>query len=190
MSTSMTRPTTLTARLKTRVSKLDRGLYFEDPLSEALVTAGLGDVVGGAEHLDPDGEIDSIDLHIEIFQLCENALQLIVDTLEDCGAPRGSTLLDDHGRLLCSFGQFALLAMPLDGTGLPPKVYAGFDVMAFLDEARAALGAHGAYRGNLRGPRYTTLYFAGPDYTAMALALQPLVSRHPICGNTTLTQVA
>jgi hypothetical protein len=179
----------VTAHLNARLGATDRFTFFEDPLDAALDAAGLGEVTGGGSLIVAE-KVAHVDIDIALEALSDAALDLIVETLERCGAPKGSWLQDGDGARLREFGRSEVLALPLDGVSLPDEVYHGFDLDAFLAEALARLGGTGGYQGQECGPRFTTLFFAGPDYAAMASALQPLVATRPVCANTVLERVA
>ena len=180
---------TVVAHLNTVVGPVERYDLFEEPLDKALAGAEAGDVSGGGSLMADDGAIVHVDVEITLPELTDPVLDLIVDTLNGCGAPRGSWLHDGSAEnRLRDVGLCDLLALPLDGQGLPDAVYEAFDFEDFLKQALTALGDAGQYGGTVEGARYTTLYFAGRAYDLMAERLKPLVDRAPICAGTTLMQ--
>jgi hypothetical protein len=87
----------VTATLNARLRPLDRGELYEDPLDEALRSAGLGEVTGGGTQLAATGEIDSCDLEIELAEISERTLETVRELLERLGAPNGSRLVVGEG---------------------------------------------------------------------------------------------
>lgn len=78
------------------IQPLDRGDKYEDPLAEALTTAGLGDVSGGGSSLSderPDGTrvVESCGIDVDVTDL-DLALELIRERIPALGAPRGTEL--------------------------------------------------------------------------------------------------
>jgi len=115
-------PVTLTARLHEHIEPLDRGERYEDPLDTALRAADLGEVTGGGSQLGALGEIEFADIEIRVLSV-DDALPMIVRSLEDAGAPVGSQIISNAGTVR-EFGQQQSVAVYLDGVSLPDEVYA------------------------------------------------------------------
>ncbi|MEM7165854.1 MAG: hypothetical protein AAF581_10340 [Planctomycetota bacterium] len=79
------------AKIQDTVSPIERGAKYEDPLSDALQRAGLGEVTGGGTMQNKDGSIAWIGVDIEVKDLT-TGIPLVRRKLRELGAPRGSVL--------------------------------------------------------------------------------------------------
>jgi hypothetical protein len=133
-------PHVILARLYEHIEPIDRGDRYEDPLQATLEGATIGRVTGGGSQLNELGGIAYADIEIELANL-DGALGVVVDALENAGAPQGSELIDlSDSRVLRQFGTQQCLAIFLDGTTLPDEVYADLDFEAVVTELGAAAG--------------------------------------------------
>jgi len=76
----------------------------------------------------------------------------------------------------------------LDATGLSAEVYEEYDLWSLEDELEAAVSAAaaGEFDGNECGPDAVRLFLYGPDAEELFLALEPVLSAHPLCQNATV----
>jgi hypothetical protein len=119
-----------------------------------LERTNIGRVTGGGSQLNELGGIEYADVEIELANLDE-AVRVLVEALENAGAPQGSELIDaSDSRVLQQFGRQQCLAIFLDGTTLPEEVYADLDFEAVVTELGAAAG-DGSNRGIWQGPEET-----------------------------------
>jgi hypothetical protein len=170
------------ARIYENIQPIDRGERYEDPLQSALESRGLGQVTGGGSQLNELGVIDYVDIEIELANLDE-ALDVVVEALENAGAPEGSELVQSPGEnVLREFGKQQCLAIYLDGVSLPDEVYEKLDFDAVIAELETAAGA-GSYRNFWQGPEETGLFYFGPDAEAMFTNVEPVLRRLPIGQN-------
>jgi hypothetical protein len=176
----MPESSTVIARLYEHIEPLNRGQRYEDPLDGALRSASLGEVTGGGSQLGHLGEIEFADIEIRVAKLDE-ALPLIIDTLERSGAPIGSELIWPDGETR-QFGAQQSVAVYLDGTSLPDEVYANMDFDDLIDRLSAAAGTD-SYHGYWQGPQETGLFFFGPDAEGIFTRLEPLLRQMPIGQN-------
>lgn len=177
----MPNPHVVTARFYEHIEPIDRGRY-EDPLQAALETANAGAVTGGGSQLNELGGIDYADVEIELANLDES-LQVVCETLEQAGAPKGSELISaDDGRVLRTFGKNEGLAVYLDGVSLPDDVYADLDFDAVVAEIGAAAGPD-SYHGFAQGNEETGLFFFGPSADDMFTRVEPVLRKLPIGQN-------
>ena len=177
----MAYPHSVLARFYEGIGPIDRGERYEDPLQAALESARAGEVTGGGSQLSENGEIEFADVEIQLANL-DGALQLTVETLERAGAPQGSEILGDDGRVLREFGRTQCLAIYLDGTSLPDEVYANLDFEDVVSRIGALAGPD-SFRGFWQGPEETGLYYFGPDADAMFTSVEPLLRELPIGQN-------
>jgi len=176
----MSDPVTLTARLYEHIEPLDRGERYEDPLDSALRAAELGEVTGGGSQLGELGEIEFADIEIRVLSV-DDALPVIVRTLEDAGAPVGSQIVSNAGTVR-EFGQQQSVAVYLDGVSLPDEVYAELDFDDVVQRLTAAAG-DGSYHGCWQGNEETGLFFFGRSAEQMFGRVEPVLRAMPIGQN-------
>ena len=175
-------PHLVLARFYEHIEPMDRGDRYEEPLLTALEKAGVGSVTGGGSQLSELGAIEFADVEIELADLDE-AVTVVVDTLEAAGAPQGSELIQaSDGQVLREFGKLQCLAIFLDGVSLPDEVYAELDLGAVVAAVGAAAG-DGSFRGFWQGPEESGLFFFGPDADAMFARVEPVLGSLPIGQN-------
>lgn len=175
-------PHVVLARVYEHIEPIDRGDRYEDPLQAVLESAGIGRVTGGGSQLNELGGIAFADVEIELANLGD-ALRVVVEALENAGAPQGSELIDPADeRVLRQFGTQQCMAIFFDGTTLPDEVYANLDFDAVVTEIGTAAG-HGSFRGVWQGAQETGVFFFGPDAEAMFTRVEPILRRLPIGQN-------
>ena len=173
-------PVTLTARLHEHIEPLDRGERYEDPLDTALRAADLGEVTGGGSQLGALGEIEFADIEIRVLSV-DDALPMIVRSLEDAGAPVGSQIISSAGTVR-EFGQQQSVAVYLDGVSLPDEVYAELDFDDVVARLTAAAG-DGSYHGCWQGNEETGLFFFGRSAEQMFERVEHVLRAMPIGQN-------
>ena len=173
-------PVTLIARLYEHIEPLDRGERYEDPLDDALRAAQIGEVTGGGSQLGQTGEIEFADVEIRARSVDE-ALPVIVRSLEDSGAPAGSQILDENG-VVREFGHQQSVAVYLDGVSLPDDVYENLDFADLVDQLTRAAG-DGSFHGSWSGNEETGLYFFGRSAEEMVERIESVLRPMPIGQN-------
>lgn len=183
--------TMIIAQLNARVQPIDRGDYFEDPLDEVLKSSGLGEVTGGGTQMaaEPDG-IEYCDVEIMVNDPSQDTLSIIIETLEQLGAPKGSLLKVPTEQDDIRFGKLEGMALFLNGTDLPAEVYAASDVNKIITRCNELLEGIGSFRGHWEGSRETALYFYGNSFEAMKSAVTDFVDSDPGCALTRIVQIA
>lgn len=178
----------VTATLNARVMPVDRGERYEDPLDEQLGKRGLGHVDGGGTMQQENGEVDFVDIELELHDAGEETLDLVVQVLEAVGAPRGSKLVHDGGER--AFGQNEGLAVYVNGTDLPDEVYETCDINVVIERFDELLGDAGTMQGHWQGPTETALYYYGPSFAEMSARIAPYVASYPLLERARLVQIA
>ena len=173
------------ATLNDRIRPLDRAERYEEPLGLLLETRKLGTVTGGGSQQGSDGEIEHVDVEIE---LADDRLDLVAKALEVLGAPVGSVMRAEEREL--SFGRLEGLGLYLNGTELPPEVYATSDVNAVIERIEELLSDDGSLHSYWEGPWETALYFYGESFTTMAERIRDVVKTEPLCQNARIVQIA
>ena len=173
----------LIARLYEHIEPLDRGARYEDPLDDALRDAALGEVTGGGSQLGQHGEIEFADVEISVVNL-DDAVPVIIRSLEASGAPVGSQILGDTG-VMREFGVQQSVAVYLDGITLPDDVYANLDFDELVRTLTAA-GGDGSFHGCWQGAEETGLFFFGRDAEELFSRIEPALRVMPIGQNARL----
>ncbi len=173
-------PTTVLARLREHIEPMDRGSRYEDPVDAVLRERGLGQVTGGGSQLGESGELEYADIELELANL-DDALSLVIDSLERAGAPVGSEILGDGG-LIREFGTLQSVAVYLDGVSLPDDVYANLDFDETIRTLTEAAG-ESSYHGYWQGPEETGLFFFHTDAETLFDRLEPVLRSLPIGQN-------
>lgn len=176
------------ATLNDRIQPLDRSERYEDPLNLLLETRGLGAVTGGGTQQGTDGEIEHVDVEIEIAEPVDDRLELVAKALEILGAPQGSWLRAGDREL--PFGRLEGLALYLNGTDLPAEVYANSDVNVVLERLEALLDEEGSLHSYWEGPRETALYFYGASFDTMTARISDFVAAEPLCRQSRMVRIA
>lgn len=179
-------PHIITARLKAHIEPIDRGEWYEDPLSEVLEKNRMGEVTGGGSALGDDFKIMHADLEIALANL-GTALQLTRDCLEKLGVPVGSELIYEADSEVKSipFGNREIISIYLDGVGLPDEIYANADFDQIVSDISETVNSRGAgeYRGFSQGETETALYVFASSADSTYAALQSVIAKHPLFQN-------
>lgn len=178
------------ARLNARAQPLDRGEVFEDPLSDILQAAGIGEVTGGGTLLGEEGEIEFCDLEIMVPEATDAVLGAIREALEGLGAPKGSRLIWNDGANELEFGTFEGLAVYLNGTDLPDAVYEQSDASFVYEELGRLVGSEGRVVSHWGGPRETALYLYGRSAATMLARIRPFLDTYPLCDKARIVTIA
>jgi hypothetical protein len=160
------------------------GERYENPVFEALASVGLGGPGDGAGSLcSKEGEVEEVDFDVELTSL--DGIPVIIKTLEDRGAPKGSVVRYEHdGKdVEVLFGVSEGVAVYLDGVNQPKEVYASTSAEELLDKLMAALDGAAEFRGSWQGPRETSLYFYGEDAEHIFERVEPVLREYPLSRN-------
>jgi hypothetical protein len=166
------------------IQPIDRGERYEDPVFEALESAGLGGPGDGAGSLcSKEGEIEEVDFDVQLGSL--DAIPVVIRVLQERGAPKGSVLRYRHKRKAVEvrFGVTEGVAIYLDGVTQPREVYATTSAQELLDKLLAALDGTAEFRGSWQGPRETSLYFYGDDAEHIFAKVVPVLREYPLSRN-------
>jgi hypothetical protein len=162
-----------------------RGEYYEDPLSDALEAAGLGEVTGGGTAFSDDRGISSVGIDVDLTEW-DRGLALVRETLERCGVPRGTRLFfpRDGEEQIWEIGTWEPVTIYLDRAG---RENLGDDpaLRDFGQRLGAALAA--AEAGEIRGSSATDAEIianlTGPDPNRLYATIEPLLTADPLCRN-------
>lgn len=179
----------ITARLNDRAQPIHRGDLYEDPLSDLMEEAGLGEVSGGGTLLAEDGEIEFCELEILAKDTAPETMKTLIGMIENLGAPKGSMLLID-GQEDVPFGKQEGMAVYLNGTDLPASVYDECDPNHILAEFNRLLGKEGKVHSCWDGPVETALYMYGKSFTTMKQRLAKFMAAYPLCAKARVVKIA
>lgn len=179
------------AQLNARITPLDRGERYEEPLSEALEENGFGAVTGGGTMQSKEGEIEFCGIDIDL-SICQKAVSFICKFLSERGAPNGSKLQYELNgkRVEVPFGEVEGLAIYLNGTDLPDAVYNTCDVNEVYNEMNRLLGNRGMIQGHWQGPTETALYLYGDSADEMRDLVASYLAEYPLCQRARVVRIA
>lgn len=175
------RPIEVNILIHEPIKPVPRGERYEDPVFEALASAGLGGPGDGAGSLcSKEGEVEEVDFDVELTSL--DGISVIINVLEERGAPKGSLIRYEHdGKdVEISFGVSEGVAIYLDGVNQPKEVYASTSADELLDKLMAALGGAAEFRGSWHGPRETSMYLYGDNAEAIFKKIAPVLRGYPL----------
>jgi hypothetical protein len=181
-------PTQITATLNERLRPSERGDFYEDPLTDALQDANLGEVVGGGALLSDAGEIEFCDIEIDAVDATDATIAFIKQKLEEFGAAKGSKLRLDERDI--PMGVNEGMAVYFNGTELPDNVYAEYDLNDVEAKFDELLEGVGELRGSWNGPAETAIYAYGPSYEAMRESITGFMATHPLCQKARIVRIA
>jgi len=176
-------------QLNARLQPMHRAEYFEEALDATLQDLGLGEVTGGGSLQASSGEVTHCSIEILAPEITAELVQVVVETLEQLGAPRGSLLLDAEGNNK-AFGKADGLAIYLNSTDLPAATYAECDANFVLDEFNRLLGSEGQVYSQWQGSGELAFYIYGPSFIRMKACLEDFLASYPLCQRCRIEQIA
>jgi hypothetical protein len=181
----------VTAQLNHLLMPIDRGERYEDPLDEALSAQGLGETSGGGTMQEQSGEIQFIDVEIDLTDL-EKGVPFVIAKLEELGAPKGSILRvhDTEPAREIPFGKAEGVGIYLDGVNLPDEVYKNSDVNVVIEELNKRIEGHGEMQSHWQGNTETGLYFYGDDSNRMISLMRDFLDTYPLCKGARVVTIA
>jgi hypothetical protein len=180
----------IVAQLNAKLQPMHRGEHFEDPLDAVLKKTRLGEVSGGGTMQEKSGEIAYCDIEITLSSPPEAAIPTIIATLEELGAPKGSTLRVESSGVEHALGKAEGLAVYLNGTDLPAETYTSCDSNFVYSEFDRLLAGEGRVLSYWQGPTETALYMYGGSFPEMKRRLEPFIASYPLCQRCRVAQIA
>lgn len=178
------------ANLNARLQPLHRGDIYEDPLNRKLEEMRLGEVTGGGTLQRKNGEIENCDIEIRVNEVSASVIETIRQTLEDLGVPKGSKLTVEATGEAIPIGINEGLAIYLNGTDLPERVYKDCDSNVVLSEFNRLLTGAGSVQSYWQGPAETAFYLYGPNAAEMETLIRPFLDSYPLCQKCRLEKIA
>ena len=182
----------IVATLNDKVMPIDRGEIYEDPLDEFIQANGIGEVTGGGTMQLESGELEYCDVEIQLNsdEINENHIKLIIEKLEELGAPKGSKLTIEKTEEQIEFGKKEGLGIYLDGINLSDEVYKNSDSEALANEIRKLASIKDKVIRYWQGNTETGLYFYGESFEKINESIADFVKTHPECENCRIERVA
>jgi len=88
------------------------------------------------------------------------------------------------------FGKHEGLAVYLNGTELPDRVYQECDSNHVYEEFKRLLGSMGKVHSTWEGPRETAFYLYGKSFQEMHSRIDRFLRSYPLCQKARVTQIA
>jgi len=178
----------LTLQMNARLQPLTRGELYEDLIGEALEAYEIGGVDGGGTMLQESGEIEFCDVEIFLDKKTDENMNLLFEIIAELGVPKGSKLYGEDAEY--KVGTLEGLALYLNGTDLPDKVYKKCDINHVIEKIDELLDEEGAYYSYWEGPNDTALYFYGASFNKMKKIMEPFLEKYPLCEKCRVVQIA
>ncbi|MBE6038088.1 MAG: hypothetical protein E7218_02640 [Anaerofustis stercorihominis] len=173
-------------KLNAKLLPMHRGMIFEDPIDDILKKNNIGEVTGGGTLTDKNGEVLECDIE---FSISEDRIDDFVDFLDNIDIiPKGSSLVADGKEF--AIGKAEGLALYLDGTTLPAKVYESYDINELIDLIDTSLVDIGERLSHWEGNTHTALYYYGRSFEEMKRMILQITERYPLCENCMIVQIA
>lgn len=180
----------IVAQLNARIQPMHRGEFFEDPLSEELQRASIGEITGGGTMQNENGEIAFCDIEIELAKPDPQAADKVIEVLERLGAPKGSKLKIEAENRDVPFGVSEGMAVYLNGTDLPDDVYKTCDSNFIYSELDRLLEGEGRVLSYWQGPTETAFYMYGKSFEQMKAKIAEFIATYPLCQKCRIDQIA
>ncbi|MCR5609977.1 MAG: hypothetical protein K6G26_13040 [Lachnospiraceae bacterium] len=176
----------LTLHLNARFQPEHR-FELEDALQVIFDNNNAGEVTGGGTLLNEDGEIESCDIEIYLYE-SQKDLEWLEGLLNKLGIPKRSEIQGIEPPI--SVGTLEGLAIYLNGTDLPKEVYSSCDINYLIDQLNQALHSIGSMYSYRELEKYTALYFYGTSFSIMKERIETIVSTYPLCQKCRIEQIA
>ena len=178
------------AELPCYIEPIDRGERFEDPLSAQLSAAKQGEVTGGGTQMSDEGGIAGVGIDIDVANL-DDAIALTIKTLNELGAPKGSTLTfeRDGKEQKISFGRTEGIVLALDAS-LPEELWNTHaqDVLPSLEEL-IEQEELGAIFGSKAFEDRTDIYIYGNSAEKMISRISTWQAKFPLGKNSKVSKL-
>lgn len=182
----------IVATLNDKVMPIDRGEIYEDPLDEFLKNKNIGEVTGGGTMQLKSGELEYCDVEIKLDEdvIDDNKIRLIIEKLEELGAPKGSQLTIEKTEQKIEFGKKEGLGIYLDGVNLDEEVYKNSDSNFVVSEIKRLTGDTTETVRFWENNEETALYFYSDSFDTMNESIKEFINEYPLCKGARIEQIA
>ncbi|MCT4665252.1 MAG: hypothetical protein N4A45_08485 [Flavobacteriales bacterium] len=170
---------------------------LEDALQEALKKLDFeAEVTGGGTLQEPNGEIASCDIEIQLAEDSDENIEAIMGVMEAMLTPIGSQIIiypknkNTEVRKI-PFGVHQGLGLYLNGKDLDEAIYKDCDVNFVYQEIERLLGDFktGHIASYWEGEE-TSLYLYGESFDEMHNRIKPLLKEYPLCQKCRVIRIA
>ncbi|WP_133470021.1 hypothetical protein [Paraglaciecola marina] len=183
-------PQYIVVNLNARLQPMHRGELYEEALEKLLRENKLGEVSGGGTLQSQSGEIESCDIEIEVKNSNSSTIEQIRLSLEKIGTPKGSKIVVEKTEEEIPIGELEGLAIYLNGTDLPDKIYEESDSNFVYNELDRLTEGHGSVASYWQGQSETAFYLYGKSFETMDKLIQPIVASYPLCQKCRIERIA
>lgn len=182
----------IVATLNDKVMPMDRGEIYEDPLDEFLKERRIGEVTGGGTMQLKSGELEYCDIEIKLNSdgISDDMIRLLIEKLEELGAPKGSKLTIEKTQQKIEFGKKEGLGVYLDGVNLDEEIYKNSDSNFVVSEIKRLTGDKTKTVRFWESTEETALYFYSDSFDNMNESIKEFVSEYPLCKGARIEQIA
>ena len=182
----------IVATLNDKLMPIDRGEIYEDPLDEFLKDKNIGEVTGGGTMQLKSRELEYCDVEIKLDseEIDDNKIRLIIEKLEELGAPKGSKLTIEKTEQKIEFGKKEGLGIYLDGVNLDEEVYKNSDSNFVVSEIKRLTGDTTETVRFWENNEETALYFYSDSFANMNESIKEFVNEYPLCKGARIEQIA
>ncbi|CAM1340951.1 hypothetical protein [Tenacibaculum amylolyticum] len=182
----------IVATLNDKVMPIDRGEIYEDPLNEFLKNKNIGEVTGGGTMQLKSGELEYCDVEIKLDtdEIDDNKIRLVIEKLEELGAPKGSKLIIEKTEQKIEFGKKEGLGIYLDGVNLDEEVYKNSDSNFVVSEIKRLTGDTTETVRFWENNEETALYFYSDSFDNMNESIKEFINEYPLCKGARIEQIA
>tara|TARA_B100000795_G_C22803323_1_gene443180 strand:+ start:701 stop:1315 length:615 start_codon:yes stop_codon:yes gene_type:complete len=180
------------ASLNDRLMPIDRGDIYEDPLDEYIQANGIGEVTGGGTMQLRTGEIEYCDVEILLnsYEINQEHIKLIIEKLEELGAPKGSKLTIEKTEQKIEFGKKEGLGIYLNRVNLDGDTYKTSDSNIIVSEIKKLTDDHSKNIRYWQGAKETGLYFYSDSFEKMNKSIKKFVNKYPLCKGARIEKIA
>ena len=175
-----------------KIMPIDRGEIYEDPLDDYIQANRIGEVTGGGTLQKETGEIEYCDIEIRLNdeKIIDNDIKLIIDKLEELGAPKGSKLTIKTTDQTIQFGKKEGLGIYLDGVNLDADVYKNSDSNVVVSEIKRLVNDNSEIVRYWEGENETGLYFYSDSFDKMTKSINEFLNKYPLCKGARIERIA
>lgn len=178
--------------LNDKIQPIDRGEYYEIGLEKILLENKIGEITGGGTMQHQNGEIDFVDIEIELSseEISDENLNKIIVYLEEKGAPKNSKITIEKTNKIIPFGKLEGIGVYLDGKNLDEDVYKNCDSNFVVSEIKNLIDDKTDIVKFWEGSENTALYFYGDSFIEMKNRISKFMNEYPLCKNAEIKQIA
>ena len=177
--------TNVLLQIKARLQPMHRWGIFEKFIEKELKRKRIGKIINSGTIQGANGEITGCTIEINMKTRKQEEF---LTFLEQLPIPKGSFFQTETDRI--EIGKMEGLAVYLNGTDLPPEVYASCDVNDLIKMLEKSLGQMGRLYSYWEGNRETVLYFYGIRFEEMKQKISGITDKYPLCEKCKIIRIS